>query len=326
MPTLDPKSVDTRLIIDHRITRKGDHYVAYGEYSDVWVGEMSNPGAPPTVVALKVLRGASNERGFLLSFRIKLQHEASRWQVLEHVNVVPFFGLCYELGRMPALVLPYYEKGSVLSYMKSHANASNEEKMAFTRGIANGLQYLHSQEPPIVHGDIRGANIFVDNDGNAKLADYGLAFIINASDFTSVKTAGNCRWAAPEIMNPLDDADDNDNDAGAPFTVQSDIFAFAMTVIEIFTEAVPFSQKKNDSSVIFAILDGRRPEVPTFVDEHMGSLIRECWDATPANRPSAGDVCVRLKAEPAFNIFYNLAATGHSLVARLLGFFIPRRV
>jgi len=63
--------------------------------------------------------------------------------------------------------------------------------------------------------------------------DYGLAFIIHSSDFTSTKTAGTCRWTAPEVINLPDDELEL-NDPPPLFTMASDIYAFAMTVIEVY--------------------------------------------------------------------------------------------
>jgi serine/threonine protein kinase len=78
----------------------------------------------------------------------------------------------------------------------------------------------------------------IDEQGHAHLADYGLVFIIESSDFTSIKTAGTCRWTAPEIMNPpeedpTEEEVDIDDELGASFTMSSDVYAFSMTVIEV---------------------------------------------------------------------------------------------
>lgn len=74
--------------------------------------------------------------------------------------------------------------------------------------------------------------MLIDGRGQAVLSDYGLAFIIESSDFTSVKTAGTCRWTAPEIMSPPED--DSHTETPFLFTLSSDIFSFAMTSIEVY--------------------------------------------------------------------------------------------
>jgi serine/threonine protein kinase len=78
------------------------------------------------------------------------------------------------------------------------------------------------------------SNILIDEGKRPRICDYGLAFIIEPSEFTSIKTAGACRWTAPEIMNPPEDTVYAD-DSVALFTRESDVYAFSMTVIEVNT-------------------------------------------------------------------------------------------
>jgi serine/threonine protein kinase len=76
------------------------------------------------------------------------------------------------------------------------------------------------------------SNILVDEEGLPRICDYGLAFILEPSEFSSIKTAGACRWAAPEIMDPPEDVK-SANDSIALFTKESDIYAFSMTALEV---------------------------------------------------------------------------------------------
>lgn len=79
----------------------------------------------------------------------------------------------------------------------------------------------------------------IDSAGSARICDYGLAFIIEPSEFTSVKTAGACRWTAPEIMSPDEIVQDADADDSPPlFTEKSDIYAFGMTLLEVHIVSV----------------------------------------------------------------------------------------
>jgi len=183
---------------------------------------------------------------------------------------------------MPALILPFYY-GTVVEYVKEK---DDETRLDMVKQIAQGLEYLHGQT--IVHGDLRGANILMDADGHPRICDYGLAFIIAPSEFTSIKTAGSCRWTSPEIMNPPEDIILADDSLGF-FTKESDVYAFAMTVLEIFTGKIPFSQKKNDSAVIFFVLDGGRPELPPSLQEQgsLMGLVQQCWQQEPSKRPTS---------------------------------------
>ena len=85
----------------------------------------------------------------------------------------------------------------------------------------------------------RKANVLIDSAGHAVVADYGLALIIDSSEFTSIKTAGTCRWTAPEIMDPP-----ANGDIPLPqFTVKSDIFSYAMTVFEVHRQLPPLARR-----------------------------------------------------------------------------------
>ena len=75
-------------------------------------------------------------------------------------------------------------------------------------------------------------NIIIDGDGCPRICDYGLAFIFEPSEFTSIKTAEACRWTALEIMNLPED----DCDSVALFTKESDIYAFGMTVLKVILD------------------------------------------------------------------------------------------
>jgi len=165
---------------------------------------------------------------------------------------------------------------------------------------------------PILLNDhnYRKANVLIDSKGHAVVADYGLALIIDSSEFTSIKTAGTCRWTAPEIMNPP-----NNDDVPLPqFTLKSDIFSYAMTVFEVYlhshspclnTYAVqkkifageqPFNEKKSDGNVIFAILNGNRPVLPESIESKvdLANLVRQSWSQNPDQRPTARQICRRL--------------------------------
>lgn len=71
--------------------------------------------------------------------------------------------------------------------------------------------------------------MLIDEKGHAVLADYGLVFIIDSTDFTSAKVVGTCRWTAPELMVPPE----NEEEYAPTYSFASDVFAFAMIIIEV---------------------------------------------------------------------------------------------
>lgn len=267
---------------------QGKYYFAIGEHADVWEGKMNNKK-----VAVKILRGGSSGNPeFQAKFRKRLEREARIWLSLKHPNVAEFYGLAFNIGHMPALILAFYGNGTVVEYAK---NKDNDVRVEVVTQVAQGLEYLHGMS--VVHGDLRGSNILVDADERPRICDCGLAFIIEPSEFTSIKTAGPCRWTAPEIMSPPEDA--TSVNSTALFTEESDIYAFGMTTLEIFTGQIPFNERRNDSSVIFAVLGGGRPVLPASIKERksLARLVQECWDQEPGRRPTSRAVTEKLLSE-----------------------------
>ena len=87
-----------------------------------------------------------------------------------------------------------------------------------------GLEYLHSQTPPIIHGDIKSDNILIDNEGHPRIGDFGLANMLEDGTTGLTTTTGfqaSWRWVSPEL------ADETKR------TKASDVWAFGCTLIEV---------------------------------------------------------------------------------------------
>jgi len=199
------------------------------------------------------------------------------------------YGITDDLGPLPAIVSTYYPNGNIVDYTKK-MNCLPDKRLELVKEVADGLNYLHTRDPPVIHGDLRGNNVLISVDGHAVLSDFGLSFIIQSSDFTSVKTAGTCRWTAPEIMNPPEDS--SPDAPSVPYSLAGDIYAYAMTVLEIFTGKPPFHEKKNDSAVIFMVIDGKRPDIPDDIAKQrkLQQIMERCWDQEPSERLPAAEV------------------------------------
>jgi serine/threonine protein kinase len=285
---LDHYNRTPAFLLNGQVKRTSPHYVAIGEHSDLYIGTLE--WEPKKRVAIKVIRGAtSTQDDFKRRFQQAIREAAATWVKLDNPHVAHIYGIAEDQGIMPAIISTYYSQGNVIDYIKKH-NSPSERRLELVNDIAVGLDYLHAKcNPPVIHGDLRGSNVLVGEDGQAVLSDFGLSFIIQSSDFTSVKTAGTCRWTAPEIMNP---PEETPPDApSVPYSLPGDIYAFAMTTLEIYTGYAPFHEKKNDSAVIFMVIDGKRPALPKEIEEcHLKQLVEKCWRQEPSERPVSTEV------------------------------------
>ncbi|KAI6150061.1 kinase-like domain-containing protein [Pisolithus thermaeus] len=112
-------------------------------------------------------------------------------------------------------------RGSARSYVQDRRN----DPRPLIRDIAEGLHYLHSHpKGPIIHGDLKGDNVLIDQNGRALLTDFGLSVHINSSFTMTVNSpcGGSLYWMAPELVE----------DKGAiPATTKSDVWSFGMTAL-----------------------------------------------------------------------------------------------
>ncbi|KAE9391221.1 kinase-like protein [Gymnopus androsaceus JB14] len=194
-----------------------------GGFADIYRGNMGERR-----VCLKVLRLVIEEnKDTRDKIRKEFCKEALIWRQLKHPNILPLLGVNAELFSPSfCLISPWMENKNIITYLKNNPGHNRHNVLS---EVASGLYYLHSRDPPILHGDIRGANILVTDDLHCCLADFGLSLIIsdsrtlsNAS--TSGMTKGTIRWMAPELIIPA---------RRAPNDTSRDVYAFGCTVLEV---------------------------------------------------------------------------------------------
>ncbi|KDQ19324.1 hypothetical protein BOTBODRAFT_102613, partial [Botryobasidium botryosum FD-172 SS1] len=227
----------------------------------------------------------------------RLVREAEVWSHLNHPNVLPFLGLC-TLDSVPYLISPWMEHGHALDFVQKNPKA---DRLRLLAQVADGLEYLHKFKPEqVIHGDLRGPNIFITPSGDACIADFGLselkASICDTNYSTPFILAGHPRWQAPELIKAETKEEGRRN-------TTTDVFAFGRVMLELFTAEVPFFYIKHDVMVSVKILNNefpRRPDdeevVASGFDDSMWQLMTDCWHATPSGRPSATDLVTRLAA------------------------------
>lgn len=152
--------------------------------------------------------------------------------------------------------------------------------------MAVGLAYLHDHG--IVHGDMKSLNILVNDEHTACIADFGLARILGESGFTTKSVGGTWRWMAYELV----ELSEEEEEIVPQVTVQSDVWAFGMTVLEILTGRLPFFHLKYDLAVIRCVVRGGRPRHDKYPDisGDIWLIVEQCWHGDPLQRPSMGSL------------------------------------
>ncbi|KAF9444318.1 kinase-like protein [Macrolepiota fuliginosa MF-IS2] len=266
---------------DEEVRKADEPYFAYGDHSDVYKGYYRQ-----TTVVIKQFRGVnSNKPEIRAELSQHLQRQLITWKRFTHPNVCKVYKVAEGFGFLPALVTDYFPKGNIINHIRKH-NPSVEQRIRWASQIADGLAYLHSFG--VHHGDLRGANVFLDDHNRAVIADYAIAHYFNNSDFTSAKSTGTVRWTAPEVIALPPDPNLQPE--------KIDIFAFGMTMLEIFSGLPPYSDK-SDTAAIFALARNEAPKLPESITHNaeLKDLFSACTNRAPEARPSAQCAAVTLQ-------------------------------
>ncbi|KAI0731578.1 kinase-like domain-containing protein, partial [Fomitopsis betulina] len=245
-------------------------------------------------VCVKVVR--LSDRELSSGTRMKdICKEALMWKHVSHPNTTPFYGLVNGFnGRSGiGMICKWMPNGHVIEFLQHHGNAN---RLSLLLDAARGLGYLHSESVSIVHGDLKGTNVLVDERGRACLSDFGLSSVLYGIDTPNTATSvssfrSTLRWMAPELHDPEHFGLD-----AAP-TRKSDVYSFSITMWEVFTGKTPYPEVRFDGQIILKIMNGKRPELPAAeVRGRVGlslavwSTMEVCWDHSPQKRPPISHV------------------------------------
>ncbi|KAL0953765.1 hypothetical protein HGRIS_004953 [Hohenbuehelia grisea] len=190
-------------------------------------------------VAVRVF--ASRPVNFQEAARKLLEAEFPRWSLVDHPNLAPLLGVIRGPSNIPLSVVPYYPRGSLWDHLPSNpiSELSRDqiaERLLWTLEIARAIEYLHSFDPPIIHSDLRCANIFLDEENHVRVAEY--AFVMTMPSYVpqhvwAAQSPGHSpyRWMAPEFLRTKRPPHRLDPPLG--YTTASDVWAFGMTVLEV---------------------------------------------------------------------------------------------
>ncbi|KAF7333656.1 Kinase-like protein [Mycena sanguinolenta] len=238
------------------------------------------------LVALKRMRHFLHGSD-LRRIHLEFCREALVWKDLHHPYILPFLGI--DRDSFPTtlcMVSPWMNHGSVINYLKTHDHA-NVDMLLYE--IAQGLEYLHSRA--IIHGDLKGANILVKENGSACLADFGLSIYSDTSAKTSsTSRGGSLYWMAPELLDP--------DHFGFQFvrTVATDLYAFGCVCFELYTGRPPFWGLAEPVALLKVLKAERaeRPSGPPAMSDTLWQHVTEFWAQSPTTRPSTQSVVQKM--------------------------------
>ena len=267
---------------------------AYGSVEEVEI-----PGA---VCAAKKIHteflnvGSHEDVSHIIS---KFASECRLMSTLRHPHIVQFLGVCYLPGaRLPSLVMERLDT-NLHELLETAPNLPLAIKKSILLDIAQGLLYLHSQSPPIIHRDLTARNVLLNSAMVAKIADLGVARIVNVQPdqlATMTQGPGNIVYMPPEAMGEH-----------TQYNSSLDIFSFGnialFTLTQVFIgpklKAATYTDragKLNARSEIERREHGFHILYRELGDENtLVRLTRDCLQNHPTDRPSAADLVEKIK-------------------------------
>ncbi|CAA7053275.1 unnamed protein product [Microthlaspi erraticum] len=256
--------------------RKGQ-LIGRGAFGTVYMGMNLDSGE---LLAVKQVLIAANcaSKEKTQSHIQELEEEVKLLKNLSHPNIVRYLGTVREDDTLNIL-LEFVPGGSISSLLEKFGPFPESVVRRYTRQLLFGLEYLHSHA--IMHRDIKGANILVDNKGCIKLADFGaskqVAELATISGAKSMK--GTPYWMAPEVILQT----------GHSFS--ADIWSVGCTVIEMVTGKAPWSQQYKEVAAIFFIGTTKsHPPIPDILSSDAKDFLLKCLQEEPNLRPTASEL------------------------------------
>ncbi|XP_034936586.1 epidermal growth factor receptor isoform X2 [Chelonus insularis] len=255
-------------IIKEEEMRKGGilGYGAFGNvYKGVWVPEGENVKIP---VAIKVLHdntGANTSKEFL--------DEAYIMASVEHPNLLQLLAVCMTSQMM--LVTQLMPLGCLLDFVRTYKDKIGSKPLLnWSTQIARGMAYL--EERRLVHRDLAARNVLVQTANCVKITDFGLAKLLDINE-EQYKAAGGkmpIKWLALECIQHR------------VFTHKSDVWAFGVTIWEVFT----YGERPYDNvparNVPELLEKGERLPQPAICSIDVYMIMIKCWMLDAESRPS----------------------------------------
>ncbi|KAH9608367.1 hypothetical protein KSS87_002669 [Heliosperma pusillum] len=236
-----------------------------------------------------------------------------------HPSIMRVLGSCVTEDTDSYLVFEYAKNGSLKDWihgglaMKSHFIASCscfltwKQRLKICLDVALALQYMHHiMHPVYIHRNIKSRNIFLDEEFNAKVGNFGMAKCVEGEieENTEFCSRNPVSWSkgylAPEYINQ------------GTITPSIDIFSYGVVLLEILSGETPVICQKEDENIMLfekvkSILQSEDvDEFRGWIDKDLGenypfdgamnlaNLARECVDDEPSLRPSAGEIVEKL--------------------------------
>lgn len=242
-------------------------------------------------LAIKVLNNDFRDRPEAF---IALQREASKSQAMSHRNIVSIFDFDKD-GELPFMTMELLKGAELSEVLKGYPNGLPADQIwPLVRSLCDGLQHAHEQG--VVHADFKPGNVFVCDDGVAKIFDFGIARAVQKgmggdyedADDTAFDVHGmgalTPAYASAEMLR------------GSPPEASDDVFALGIVIYLMLTGRHPYDRVPADEARTREML----PLKPKQLRAHQWRALQSALALSREDRPASADALARGLLEPPF--------------------------
>jgi len=253
--------------------------IGAGSYGRVFMGLNMDTGS---LIAIKELVFSPDNQKEVAA----MQQEINLMKSLDHPNIVKYLGT--EMGsetnsNLLYIFTEWVPGGSLQSLLSKFGKFDEQVTKKYAFQILQGLQFLHVNR--VVHRDIKGANILIDDKGTVKLADFGASKRLTGTLATlqddNMSLRGTPYFMAPEVITQTGHGR------------KADVWSVGCTVLQMATGMPPWKTMKfgSISALMYHVANTNDPPpMPNDISESLRSFLHMCFQRNPQQRPSADEL------------------------------------
>ncbi len=222
--------------------------IGKGGMSQVYLANRVEAGVSQQV-AVKVIDAPSRPS------RLRSFHREQRiLALLEHPNIARFLGCGVTQQDRPYVIMEYVEGATLTEYCDRRRLPLSDRVKLFEK-VCSAVEHAHRNL--VIHCDLKPGNILVNDDGEPKLLDFGIARLLDvATDSADPATTATLeRFLTPAYASP-------EQTAGGPISVATDVYSLGVILYELLTGRLPLEQSGSHSQRA-VLAKQQEPEAPS---------------------------------------------------------------
>ncbi|XP_037552193.1 tyrosine-protein kinase Fes/Fps isoform X2 [Nematolebias whitei] len=252
-------------VLEHRNVILGP-LIGRGNFGEVYRGRLRSDNTPVAVKSCKENLAPEHKSKFLMEARILKQYD--------HPNIVKLIGVCTQ--EQPIyIIMELIQGGDFLSFLRNEGHNLRQKMLVkMTENVAAGMEYLERKK--CIHRDLAARNCLVAEHNVVKISDFGMS---RERDDGVYSAEGGLRqipvkWTAPEALNY------------GRYTTQSDVWSFGILLWEAFSLGMTPYTSMNNQQTRDEVERGYRMSAPHGCPVEISTVMNNCWQYDPKNRPT----------------------------------------